>query len=248
VQQRPGRPAAAPQEGESPGYFQVSVSGGLSRRLGAVRIFAAAGLTPARLGAVEPVGQCGAGARGTVDCCHERESQTHYREGSHRRLITSLPPGSNPTPAENRASCPGPGQARFRMPGTAFEARGFTSQPPSKRSSGAALQHGLNLGARVRRKIQFRPANFHAYTSGGAAGLLPDAARCFVSSLLGGALRRVPHTARISRRLRAGDAVCSRTRGSGIDGHAPDVGADGRRLGAADRFLGGLCVAAVEQW
>jgi hypothetical protein len=38
---------------------------------------AAAGLTPARLGAFEPVGQCGAGACGTVDCCHERESQTH---------------------------------------------------------------------------------------------------------------------------------------------------------------------------
>src|SRR3954447_3379066 len=38
---------------------------------------AAAGLTPARLGAFKPVGQCGAGACGTVDCCHERESQTH---------------------------------------------------------------------------------------------------------------------------------------------------------------------------
>jgi hypothetical protein len=41
---------------------------------------AAAGLTPARLGAVEPVGQCGAGACGTVDCCHERESQTRNWE------------------------------------------------------------------------------------------------------------------------------------------------------------------------
>ena len=57
----------------------------------------AAGLTPARLGAVEPVGQCGAGARGTVDCCHERESQTHHWEGSYRRRGASLPPRSNPT-------------------------------------------------------------------------------------------------------------------------------------------------------
>ena len=49
---------------------------------------AAAGLTPARLGLVEAEGQCGAGACGTVDCCHERESQTHPWEaptgGAHR--------------------------------------------------------------------------------------------------------------------------------------------------------------------
>jgi len=48
----------------------------------------AAGLTPARLGPEEAVGQCGAGACGTVDCCHERESQTHIWEappgGRHR--------------------------------------------------------------------------------------------------------------------------------------------------------------------
>jgi NAD(P)-dependent dehydrogenase (short-subunit alcohol dehydrogenase family) len=40
----------------------------------------AAGLTPARLGPVEAEGQYGAGACGTVDCCHERESQTHTWE------------------------------------------------------------------------------------------------------------------------------------------------------------------------
>jgi hypothetical protein len=40
----------------------------------------AAGLTPARLGAVEPVRERGAGGCGTVDCCHERESQTHLWE------------------------------------------------------------------------------------------------------------------------------------------------------------------------
>ena len=40
----------------------------------------AAGLTPARLGAVEPMRQRGAGARRTVDCCHKRESQTRLWE------------------------------------------------------------------------------------------------------------------------------------------------------------------------
>ena len=69
----------------------------LSRRLGAVRIFAAAGLTPARLGAVEPVGQCGAGARGTVDCCHERESQTH---------LGRAPTGGSERPCDRGATRP----------------------------------------------------------------------------------------------------------------------------------------------
>ena len=40
----------------------------------------AAGPTPATLGALEPVRQRGAGTCGTVDCCCERESQTHLWE------------------------------------------------------------------------------------------------------------------------------------------------------------------------
>ena len=55
MRQRPGRLAPSPVRNENP---------------------AAAGLTPMRLGAFEPVRQRGAGAYGTVDCCHERESQT----------------------------------------------------------------------------------------------------------------------------------------------------------------------------
>src|SRR5688500_3862807 len=35
------------------------------------------GLTPALLGATEPVEKYGAGTCGTVDCCLEREDQTH---------------------------------------------------------------------------------------------------------------------------------------------------------------------------
>src|SRR5215218_9131569 len=45
------------------------------------------GSTPARLGAVEPVRQRGAGTCGTVDCCCERVGQTHPGEAPSGRHV-----------------------------------------------------------------------------------------------------------------------------------------------------------------
>ena len=128
--------------------LQVSVSDGLRRHLGAVRIFDAVGLTPVRLGAIEPVGQSGAGACGTVDCCHERESQTHTWEA----LPTVHPvPAirSNPAPADNRAGPQGPANGRpvFACSAPHSYAPGFTSQPAS--FSGASRRASGPTGLRV---------------------------------------------------------------------------------------------------
>ena len=79
-----------------------------------MRISLPAGLTPARLGPVDAEGQCGAGACGTVDCCHERESQTHLWEA---------PTGGTQGPCERGATRPHltteharPGPANGRAP------------------------------------------------------------------------------------------------------------------------------------
>ena len=62
--------------------FAKSAPGRTGRgRLCGVRIpgrWSLPGLTPAPLGATEPVEKYGAGTCGTVDCCHEREYQTHH--------------------------------------------------------------------------------------------------------------------------------------------------------------------------
>jgi hypothetical protein len=80
---------------------------------------------------LEPVRQRGAGACGTVDCCHERESQTHlweapsggphrpFAQGAHQPHLTTehahtgLPVGGPVVARSDRASTPS----------------GFTSQP-----------------------------------------------------------------------------------------------------------------------
>src|ERR687896_1632725 len=54
------------------------------------------GSTPARLGALEPVRQRGAGTCGTVDCCCEREGQTHTREAPSGRQDKLPSEGSRP--------------------------------------------------------------------------------------------------------------------------------------------------------
>ena len=84
---------------------------------------AAAGLTPARLGPVEAEGQCGAGACGTVDCCHERESQTHLWEAPAGGTSRHCHRGATRPQLTIERALPGPagGQARFRMLGSAFE-------------------------------------------------------------------------------------------------------------------------------
>jgi hypothetical protein len=54
------------------------------------------GLTPALLGATEPVQKYGAGTCGTVDCCLGREEQTHQREApSGRRGLLIVSEGGN---------------------------------------------------------------------------------------------------------------------------------------------------------
>ena len=97
----------------------------------------AAGLTPARLGAVEPVRQRGAGACGTVDCCHERESQLHTREGppgGRHRLHQGVIRPQLTTELALAGPWPGPVS---RAPGRNSTPGGFTSQPPrTKRESG----------------------------------------------------------------------------------------------------------------
>src|ERR687888_121046 len=52
------------------------------------------GSTPARLGAVEPVRQRGAGTCGTVDCCCERVGQTHPWEAPSGRHVNRRPKGA----------------------------------------------------------------------------------------------------------------------------------------------------------
>jgi hypothetical protein len=116
IRQRPGRLAPSPLRDEN---------------------LAAVGLTPVRLGAYEPVRQRGAGACGTVDCCHEREGQTHSWEA---------PTDGTARPADQGAIRPQltiepalPGRPRGR-PVVAcspppFQAWGFTGQPPPERSS-----------------------------------------------------------------------------------------------------------------
>ena len=93
---------------------------------------AVVGLTPARLGAFEPVGQSGAGACGTVDCCHERESQTRTWEappdgawrpdyrGATRPELTTEHARSGPTHGAGPA---------FACSGPVLRPEGFTSQP-----------------------------------------------------------------------------------------------------------------------
>ena len=82
----------------------------------------------------EPVRQRGAGACGTVDCCHERESQTHPWEA---------PPGGTHRPFDRGARQPqltteraqtGPADASpaFACSGLLMTRWGFTSQPPRK--------------------------------------------------------------------------------------------------------------------
>ena len=97
----------------------------------------AAGLTPARLGALEPVRQRGAGACGTVDCCHERESQLHTREGppgGRHRLHQGVIRPQLTTELALAGPWPGPVS---RAPGRNSTPGGFTSQPPrTKRESG----------------------------------------------------------------------------------------------------------------
>src|SRR5215211_3627610 len=52
------------------------------------------GSTPARLGALEPVRQRGAGTCGTVDCCFERVGQTHPWEVPSGRRVHAVSEGS----------------------------------------------------------------------------------------------------------------------------------------------------------
>jgi hypothetical protein len=106
----PGRLAPAPLRDENP----------FCRRL-----------TPVRLGALEPVRQRGAGACGTVDCCHEREGQTHPREAPTDGTSCPADRGAAPPPADNRACSPGPAvrPTRFACSPPPFQAWGFTGQP-----------------------------------------------------------------------------------------------------------------------
>ena len=86
------------------------------------------GLTPVRLGACEPVRQRGAGACGTVDCCHEREGQwfivTHSAVADpgfvSARTMTIGPSCSSPTSRRGelvvRDTAPDPISARIATP------------------------------------------------------------------------------------------------------------------------------------
>src|SRR5215207_8345940 len=118
----------------------------------------AAGLTPARLGAVvrARVRQRGAGACGTVDCCHERESQTHlweapsggphrpFAQGAHQPHLTTehahtgLPVGRPVVARSDRASTPS----------------GFTSQPQA--NAALAMREALAAAGLVRSMLLAR--------------------------------------------------------------------------------------------
>ena len=153
VRQRPGRLAPSPVRDENP---------------------AAAGLTPMRLGAFEPVRQRGAGACGTVDCCHERESQPrtwkaptdgtsrHRDQGTtHSQLTTgyvAAGPGERPGPfshALSRIRRPRDSQASLAskrypsdIPAPAFD------EGDSERSAAANTTDGPVLSLR---RPQWRP-------------------------------------------------------------------------------------------
>ena len=63
------------------------------------------GLTPVRLGACEPVRQRGAGDCGTVDCCHEREGQTHSWEAPTDGTSCPADQGATPPHLTTEPSC-----------------------------------------------------------------------------------------------------------------------------------------------
>ena len=120
---------------------------------------AAAGLTPARLGPVEAEGQCGAGACGTVDCCHERESQTHpweaptggahrpFDEGVRRKQLTTEH-GSPGLPV---------GRPVFACSRRLIPWWGFTSQPRLVGEGAARCR--LRIRTPGRRRTDPRPAS-----------------------------------------------------------------------------------------
>ena len=133
--------------------LQVSVSDGLRRHPGAVRIFDAVGPTPVRLGAIEPVGQSGAGACGTVDCCHERESQTRTWEAPTDG--TSCPGdqgATRPQLTTKQALRAALQPARFRMLGTAFVRTGIHKPATSRTDTLGRLDRdatGAGSGCRL---------------------------------------------------------------------------------------------------
>jgi hypothetical protein len=87
-------------------------------------------LTPARLGAFEPVRQRGAGACGTVDCCREREGQTHSLKAPTDG--TSCPADQGATPPQLTTE---PALPAGREAGPFLRARHRRSKPGDSQAS-----------------------------------------------------------------------------------------------------------------
>jgi hypothetical protein len=86
----------------------------------------------------EAEGQCGAGACGTVDCCCEREGQTHLSEVPAGGSIRPCYHGATRTDLTTELLIrPGHMVGRFRVLDVALDAQRFTGQPPRFAGLGA---------------------------------------------------------------------------------------------------------------
>ena len=82
--------------------------------------------------------QRGPGACGTVDCCHEREGQTHLWEAPPGGTHHPVDPGVRRPELTTERAHPSPAQARlvFARTVSVDYTRGFTGQPPSQAAAG----------------------------------------------------------------------------------------------------------------